>query len=82
MKKITKKFMNEELKAEVKELITGEHKDAVLAYGSECAIRGVQVGLTAAAVCMTINKLAKYCIKRMNVRDGVVAANIAKKVAK
>ena len=82
MKKITKRFMNDGLKTEVKELIAGEHKDAILAYGADCANKGVRIGLTAAAVCMTINKVAKYCIKRFNVRDGAVGAVIAKKIVK
>lgn len=77
-----KKFMNADHKAVIKELVAGEHKDAILAYGSDCANKGARIGLTAAAVCIAINKIAKYLVKRINVMDNNVASDIAKKMAK
>jgi hypothetical protein len=82
MKKITKKFMNEGLKAEVKELLAGEHKDAILAYGSDCALRGVRFGLIAAGVILVIDKFTKPFLKPINEFDSIAASKIAKKIVK
>lgn len=77
-----KKFMNNEQKAVIKELVNGEHKDAVLAYGSDCALRGVRVGLIAAGVIMAIDKFTKPFLKPVNEFDSIAASKIAKKIVK
>ena len=77
-----KKFMNKEQKAVIQELINGEHKDAVLAYGSDCALRGVRTGIIVAFAIMLIDKVTKPILKPINEFDCAAAVKIANKAVK
>ena len=76
------KYLTKETHEEIKNLTNTEFEAAVIAYGSECAYKGIQTGIGLAAASYGICQVIKFIVKHAKKMDDRKIEKMAEKIAK